>query len=100
MEQLRRQNKKKSIAEIIDDFSNQNLWKEKFHEAKILVEWDKLYGNIFSRYTDDIYFKNKTIYIKINSSSLKNELNYQKSNLIEKLNQSIGEKIISKKIIK
>lgn len=100
MEQLRRQNKKKSIAEIIDDFLNQNLWKEKFHEAKILVEWDKLYGNIFSRYTDYIYFKNKTIYIKINSSSLKNELNYHKSNLIEKLNQSIGEKIINKIIIK
>ena len=54
--------------------------------------------NGVSNYTSDVSLKNKTLYIKLSSPALKEELSYGKEKLIRLINERF-EKIIVEKIV-
>ena len=47
-------------------------------------------GKNVSQYTENIYIKKHTLYLKINSSALRQELSYGKGKIIDNLNTEIG----------
>ena len=53
-------------------------------------------GKNVSQYTENIYIKNNTLYLKINSSVLKQELSYGKDKIIDNFNTEIGSDEIKK----
>ncbi len=63
-----------------------------FYQTKIEQAWRKTMGTTVDRHTQDILLKNRILYIKITSSSLKQELVYSKDKIIEFANTTIGEK--------
>ena len=63
-----------------------------YYQTKIEQAWRKKMGTTIDRHTQDIVLKNKILYIKITSSSLKQELVYSKDKIIEFANTTIGEK--------
>tara|TARA_B100000963_G_scaffold228204_1_gene199037 strand:- start:5156 stop:5455 length:300 start_codon:yes stop_codon:yes gene_type:complete len=58
--------------------------------------WLNVMGRNVSQYTEKIYIKNNTLYLKINSSTLKQELFYGKDKIIENFNKEIGSDYIKK----
>ena len=58
--------------------------------------WLNVMGENVSQYTENIYIKNNTLYLKINSSTLKQELTYGKDKIIENFNNEIGSDEIKK----
>ena len=54
---------------------------------------------MFVKHTKKIHFKNKTLYVKLDSAALKQELSYVKEGLIQKLNQNIGRRIVEKIVV-
>ena len=58
----------------------------------------KCNGENVSQYTENIYIKNNILYLKINSSALKQELIYGKDKIIENFNNEIGSDEIKKLI--
>ena len=58
--------------------------------------WLNVMGKNVSQYTENIYIKNNTLYLKINSSALKQELTYGKDKIIENFNNEIGSDEIKK----
>ena len=58
--------------------------------------WLNVMGRNVSQYTENIYIKNNTLHIKINSSTLKQELFYGKDKIIENFNKEIGSNHIKK----
>jgi hypothetical protein len=63
-----------------------------YFQTKIEMEWRKKMGVTINRYTQDIVLKNRILYIKITSSSLKQELLFSKDQIVEFANNAIGEK--------
>ena len=53
-------------------------------------------GKNVSQYTENIYIKNSTLYLKINSSVLKQELFYGKDKIIDNFNKEVGSDEIKK----
>ena len=93
MGQLRKKNEQ-SLGDILKDFLEKPSWKNKLNEVKVMTEWDKLFGSSFSKYIEDMFVQNQILYIKLNSASLRQELNYQKTTLIDRLNESVGKNFI------
>ena len=49
---------------------------------------------MIARDTTHLYIKHKTLYVKLNSPALREELGYAKSKLIKSLNKAAGVEVI------
>ena len=64
--------------------------------GKLQNEWEKIVGPNVNGATKITDIKNKTIYIKCKNSTWKNELFYQKKELLEKIQKNTPKNTINK----
>ncbi len=81
-----------SLGDILKLMFRDEKTKSMYFQTKIEHAWRKTMGTTIERHTQDILLKNRILYIKITSSSLKQELTYSKDQIIEFANLTIGEK--------
>ena len=78
----------KSIVEK-DRHLNQRMAKDKVQDA-----WKTLFGDQFDQYVDSLYFSKNILYLKLNSSVLRQELHLGKQKLMERLNEVLENELI------
>lgn len=62
--------------------------------------WEELMGKTIAKYTDSIQIINKTLFINTTVAPLKNELQFQKATIIQRVNEALGENVITEVVIK
>lgn len=72
----------------------------KLDDIRIIEIWDEIIGNNLQKYVIDSKVYKGKLYIKLKSSTLRNEFTYQKSDLIRQINQRFGKKVIENIILK
>lgn len=88
-----------SIGEALNKFLQRSHLKNGVRAIQIEEIWEKLMGKTIAQYTDKIQIVNQKLFITTSVGPLKNELSYQKNQIIERVNEAFGEKIISEVII-
>ncbi len=88
-----------SIGEALHKFLQRSQLKNGVRAIQIEEIWEKLMGKTIAQYTDKIQIVNQKLFITTSVGPLKNELMYQKNQIIERVNEAFGEKIISEVII-
>ena len=84
-----------TIGAALDDFFEQNPeLADKMAEARLINSWKPVMGPSISRYTDNLFIKKRTLYVRITSSVLKSELMIHREQLIKKLNDEAGREVI------
>ena len=66
---------------------------------KVKLDWEKLMGITVAKHTKDLIIKDHKLYIYTDVAPLKNELSYNKTLLIEKINQHLEENFIKEIIL-
>jgi predicted nucleic acid-binding Zn ribbon protein len=79
-----------AIREMIEAYG----LKPKLSEARLVESWNSVVGPMIQKHTKDLFVKNKKLYIRIDSSALKNELSYSRTTILEKLNEAAGGEVI------
>lgn len=69
-------------------------------DIRIIEIWDEIIGKNLQKYVIDSKVYKRKLYIKLKSSTLRNEFTYQKSDLIRQINQRFGKKVIEDIILK
>ncbi|MDR3219651.1 MAG: DUF721 domain-containing protein [Dysgonamonadaceae bacterium] len=83
------------IGKALDEFFEQNpALADKLAETRLLNSWRTVLGQSVSRYTDNMYIRNKTLFVKLSSSVLKNELMLCREQLVKNLNHEAGREVI------
>jgi hypothetical protein len=72
----------------------------KLDDIRIIEIWDEIIGKNLQKYVIDSKVYKGKLYIKLKSSTLRNEFTYQKSDLIRQINQRFGKKVIEDIILK
>jgi len=62
--------------------------------------WEQIMGKTIAKYTEDIKIHGNKLYITTSVAPLRNELLFQKDNIIKQVNDALGEKVIKEVIIK
>ena len=88
------------IGEALKLFLAKSKLKNGINAKKISSVWQDIMGNTISKYTEKIEIINKTLFISTSVAALKNELLFQKQNIIKRINESFGEEIIKDVVIK
>lgn len=66
---------------------------------KIEDVWENIMGKTISRYTESIKIYGDKLYVTTSIAPLKQELVYQKDQILERVNEALGEKVIREVII-
>ena len=87
------------IKNLLNIFLKKNNLEKGLLDLEVKRAWHELMENGVSNYTTDVSLKNKTLYIKLSSPALKEELSYGKEKLMKLINERFKKKIIQKIVL-
>jgi len=97
----RRKNEEMKLGDLLKSFVDENkLDKKGLNEVKVKDVWNNQMGPAIQKYTTGLKLKNDTLFVQLSSSVLREELSYGKEKIIRNLNEAMGQKLISKLILR
>ncbi|MCJ8163741.1 DUF721 domain-containing protein [Pontibacter sp. E15-1] len=66
----------------------------KLGEVQLVQNWEKVMGKPIAMKTQQLYFKDGKLFVRLTSAPLKHELNMSKSKVIELLNTEAGSEVV------
>lgn len=84
----------KPIKDAIEQMLNVYKLRKKFDETSLVAAWPEMMGNAIANRTKDIFIRDRKMFVRIESSVIKNELVMMRSNIIDKLNERAGGSVI------
>jgi len=91
--------KTESIDKVLGLFLKQSGLGVKYKEMEVVDAWKDVIGVSVANRTKKIYIQGGKLYVKINSSIVKNQLLMMKEGIISALNQKVKEEIVKEIII-
>jgi predicted nucleic acid-binding Zn ribbon protein len=82
---MRRTNDK-SLKEAIEQMMQVYKIKRKFDETGIIAQWPQLVGKSVANRTKELFIHDKKLFLRIESSVIKNELMQMRMQIMEKIN--------------
>jgi predicted nucleic acid-binding Zn ribbon protein len=89
-----------SMQDALKQFLNQSRLKGEMQAMQIEEIWEKLMGKTISKYTQSIKIIHQTLFITTSVAPLKQELLYQKENIVKRVNEALGENVVKEVVIK
>lgn len=96
---MRKSNTQK-IGEVILDYLKELQIDRKLKEVQLVSQWESMMGKTVAVRTDRIYIRSRTLFIHVTSSVLKSELIMMRQEILEKLNENAGERLIEQIVIR
>jgi len=90
MKSSNEQTLKEAILELLKTYKLE----DGMNETKLINSWENVAGNMITKHTENLYIRNKKLYIKLDSPALKHELSFAKSKLISSLNKAVKSEVI------
>ncbi len=85
-----------SVKDIMQEMLQENKLQKGIDQVNVKEAWESVMGKGVNGYTDEVVFKNGTLFIRLSSATLREELSYGKDKIIAMLNEKLGKAIISK----
>lgn len=84
----------KSVKEAFEQMLQVYKMKRRFDETSLLNAWPDIMGKAVANRTSQLYIRDKKLYIKLDSSVLRNELIMVRSQILEKMNDRAGSQVL------
>jgi len=89
-----------SLGDAMKAFLDKSRLKSGIKALQIEQVWAQVMGKTIAKYTDKLEIVKQTLFIHTAVGPLKNELFYQKEKIIERINEAMGENVITTVVIK
>lgn len=87
------------IEDILKEFVKTNKLQDGLVKIEVREAWENIMGNGINHYTTAIKLEHHTLYIRLSSSVLREELSYGKEKIITMLNEALGKQLIKKLVL-
>ena len=88
------------IDRLIKSYIKENNLEDGLENIEVNNLWYETMKNGIANYTTDLTLKNGTLYIKLKSSALREELSYGKEKIIKLLNEKLKKDLIKKIVLR
>ena len=89
-----------SLGDALKQFLQQSRFKGHIQALQIEDAWEQIMGKTIAKYTDKIQIHGTTLYITTSVAPLKQELLYQKSKIVQRVNEALGENVVKEVVIR
>ena len=87
-------NNDKPVMEAIEQLLNVYKLRRKFDETSLIAAWPELMGRAVANRTSQLYIRERKLFIRIESSVLKNELMMIRSEIVKRMNERAGSSVL------
>lgn len=85
------QNMKEAILEMMETYRIKN----KYDETAVVANWEKIMGKTVANRTSEIFVKNKKLFIRLSSSTLKHEMLIAREQMMDLVNDHFGSQVVN-----
>ncbi len=89
----------KSLKEAFEQLLHVYKLQRQFDETSLIAAWPELMGPAIANRTKEIYIRNKKLFIRVESSVIKNELVMMRSQILDKMNEKAGGTVIEEIVL-
>lgn len=89
-----------SLGDALRDYLRNSPFRGKMNEYRVQDLWGKIMGKAIAHYTDSVKLIQDRLIITTSVAPLKQELTYSKEKIRDRMNEALGEKIITEVIVK
>ncbi len=89
-----------SLQDALKKFIKNSRFKNEIQAYQIKEVWENIMGKTVAKYTESIQIIGKTLFISTPVAPLKNELSFQKDTILKRVNEALGENLITEVVIK
>jgi predicted nucleic acid-binding Zn ribbon protein len=90
-----KRSKTESITNLLNEFLREQGLETPLNQHRLIEMWPEVMGNAINQQTNDLFIKNQTLYLKIKSAALKNDLMMNRAALVQRLNEAVGAYVIT-----
>jgi len=83
-----------SLSSVLKSYVRENNLERKLNEIDLIKSWESVMGKTVSRYTQNLYIQNNTLFVETTSPIVRNELLMMKEEIRVRLNEIVGEELI------
>lgn len=84
----------KTLKEAMEQMLKVYRLKGKFDETFAVASWEEVVGKAVATRTKEIFIRDKKLFLRIESSVVKNELKMMRTQIIGNLNEKAGTEVI------
>jgi predicted nucleic acid-binding Zn ribbon protein len=84
----------KKIGPLLQQFLKSSGLEAGYAEYRLKKSWKDLLGPMVARKTKNLQIRNRTLFVTLHSSVMRNELEMMKQSLIPRLNEAAGSSVI------
>lgn len=84
-----------SLKDILDELLKNQHLDERIYETRVLQAFPEVVGPVINSYTKNLFIKKGILHISVESSVIRNEMRLMRGNLISRLNDNVGHKVIN-----
>ncbi|MFZ9942831.1 MAG: DUF721 domain-containing protein [Bacteroidia bacterium] len=88
-----------SLGDIIRQFTNENKLQDRLNQVSLQGLWEDLVGPMISKKTKDLRLVEGTLRVRLESATIRQELEFQKPVIIQKLNDGLGQPVIKELVL-
>jgi len=90
-----------SLGDVLKNFISSNRKLQKgLNKVSAQQAWHRVMGNAISKYTTQVLLERDTLYVRLSSSVLREELSYGKEKIIKLLNDELGKELVTKLVLR
>ncbi len=91
---IKRLSNESSISEVLQQFIQVNKLEAGMDKIDVEQTWKSLMGNGVNSYTQGVILKGSTLYVKLTSAVLREELSYGKQKIIAMINEELRKEVV------
>ena len=84
-----------SVKDIILQALREQGLETPLHQKRLVEAWPQVAGPVVARYTLNTYIYNQTLFVRLSNPALRSDLSMMRQELVKKLNDYVGEQIIT-----
>jgi hypothetical protein len=88
-----------SLGQALEQFIRKSRMRNDLRSIQVAEVWEKVVGKTIAAYTDRIQLVNQTLFISTSVAPLKSELLYQRQLIVERVNEEMGETLVTDVVI-
>jgi len=98
-DQNKRKTNQESLGQVIDRMLKVYRLKSGLTEIKLKSDWAEIVGPAVAGRTDDIILRGGKLILKLSSAALRQELHYQREDIVRNVNAHLGEDLVKEVLL-
>ena len=84
-----------SVKDLILQAMREQGLETPLNQKRLVEAWPEVSGPVIARYTLNTYIYNQTLFVRLSNPALRSDLSMMRQELVKKLNDYVGEQIIT-----